>query len=271
MSMETDRLEADVNASRHRLNDTLSALGSKLSPGQMLDEVLGLAQGQAGQFASKLGRQVRDNPMPTLLIAAGVGLLFMQSRQGNGVDADDWRHETRYRSLEEARWATPRNTGESDDAYNERVHSAYAKALDLKQMAGEAAHDFKARVEKTVEGVQRRAASIRDRVGTAASDVSHFAKDQAQRLGQRASDVRHGAEDLYQSTPLAVGAIALAVGALIGSATPLSDTERDGLSDVADRAARAGADLANRAANAGANLAERGARAAEQQLDGNVH
>ena len=42
MSMETDRIEADLNESRHRLNDTLSALGSKLSPGQMLDEVLGL-------------------------------------------------------------------------------------------------------------------------------------------------------------------------------------------------------------------------------------
>lgn len=271
MSMETDRLEADVNASRHRLNDTLSALGSKLSPGQMLDEVLGLAQGQAGQFTAKLGRQVRDNPMPTLLIAAGVGLLFMQNRQGHQVDADEWRHETSYRSLEEARWATPRNTGESDGAYNERVHAAYAKALDLKQMAGEAAHDFKARVEKTVEGVQRRAADLRDRVSSVASDASHFAKDQAQRLGQRASDARHRVEDLYQDTPLAVGAIALAVGALIGSATPLTDTERDGLGDVADRAARAGADLANRAANVGADLAERGARAADSLADGNVH
>ena len=50
MSMETDRIEADLNQSRHRLNDTLEALGHKLSPGQMVDEVLGLAQGQAGEF-----------------------------------------------------------------------------------------------------------------------------------------------------------------------------------------------------------------------------
>ena len=64
MSLETDRIEADLNQSRHRLNDTLEALGQKLSPGQMVDEVLGLAQGQAGEFASKLGRQVKDNPPP---------------------------------------------------------------------------------------------------------------------------------------------------------------------------------------------------------------
>jgi ElaB/YqjD/DUF883 family membrane-anchored ribosome-binding protein len=272
MSMETDRIEADLNASRHRLNDTLSALGSKLSPGQMLDEVLGLAQGQAGQFTAKLGRQVRDNPLPTILIAAGVGMLFLNRQgSGEGVSNDDWHHERHYRTLEEARWATPRNIGETDEAWNDRVHAAYAKALDLKQMAGEAAHDFKERVSETVQGIQRRAAEVRDRVSSTASDVSHYAQDQARHLGQRASDVRHRAEDFYQDTPLAVGAIALAIGALIGSATPLSDAEREGLSGVADKATRTGADLADRAARAGADLAERGARAAEQAVDGAVH
>lgn len=261
MSMETDRIEADLNASRHRLNDTLSALGSKLSPGQMLDEVLGLAQGQAGEFTAKLGRQVRDNPLPTLLIAAGVGMLFLQKNGGgHSANHEDWQHETRYRSLEEARWATPRNVGETDDAWNERVHAAYAKALDLKQMAGEAAHEFEERVSKTVQGIQRRATDVRDRVSSTASDISHYAQDQARNIGQRASQARHSAEDFYQDTPLAVGAIALAIGALIGSAAPLSDTEREGLSGVADKAARAGADLA-----------ERGARAAEQAVDGAVH
>lgn len=261
MSMETDRIEADLNESRHRLNDTLSALGSKLSPGQMLDEVLGLAQGQAGQFASKLGKQVKDNPLPTLLIAAGVGLLFLnRSQAGPNVSTDDWQSERSYRSLEEARWATPRTANESDEAYNDRVHQAYAKALDLKQMAGEAIHDFKERVSKTAQGIQRRAAEVRDRIGHVASDASHYAQDQAQRLGQKASAVRHRAEDFYQDTPLAAGAIALAIGALIGSATPLSEAERDGLGGLADRAARTGADLA-----------ERGARAVERQMDGAVH
>src|SRR5690349_5763541 len=114
MSMETDRIEADLNESRSRLNDTLQAMGAKLSPGQMLDEVLGLAQGQAGHFAGKIGRQVRDNPLPTLLIGAGVGLLLLNKDHGGGssINADDWHTERRYRSLEEARWSNPRNAGE---------------------------------------------------------------------------------------------------------------------------------------------------------------
>jgi ElaB/YqjD/DUF883 family membrane-anchored ribosome-binding protein len=274
MSMETDRIEADLNESRTRLNDTLSALGSKLSPGQMVDEVLGLAQGQAGEFASKLGRQVKDNPLPTILIAAGVGMLLLNHQRQHGSSSmsdDDWHHERRYRSLEEARWHTPRNAGESDSDYEGRVHSAYAKTLDLKQKADEAVHEFKERVSRTVEGIQTRAADIRDRMTQRAADAKHYAQDQArrlgerashqaQRLGERASDAKHRAEDFYQDTPLAAGALAVAIGALIGSATPLSNAEREGLRGVADTAARKGADLA-----------ERGARAVEQQVDGAVH
>lgn len=263
MSLETDRIEADLNESRTRLNDTLSALGTKLSPGQMVDEVLGLAQGQAGEFASKLGRQVKYNPLPTILIAAGIGMLLLnQQRQNSGssLSDDDWRYERHYRSLEEARWATPREAGESDASYNERVHAAYATALSLKQRADEAVEEFKERVSRTVEGIQRRAESLRDRVAQTASDAKHYAQDQAQRLGERASDVKHRAEDFYQETPLAAGALAVAIGALIGSATPLSNAERESLRGVADKAARKGADLA-----------ERGARAVGDRIDGAMH
>ncbi|MBN8606067.1 MAG: DUF3618 domain-containing protein [Caulobacterales bacterium] len=275
MSMETDRIESDINESRHRLNDTLSALGHKLSPGQMLDEVLGLAQGQAGEFAGKLGRQVKDNPMPTLLIAAGVGMLLLNrggvSSSGAQIDHEDWHAERRYRALEEARWSTPRETNESDDAWNERVHGAYARALDLKQAADEAMHDFKARVSRAVDAAKQAGESARLRVSRALSNTKAAAAHQVERLGQRAAAAKHGAEDFYEHTPLAAGAIALAVGALIGSATPLSRQEREALHDVADTALRKGADLAERGANAVADRVERGAEAAGDRIERAVH
>jgi hypothetical protein len=93
-----------------------------------------------------------------------------------------------------------------------------------------------------------------------AANVSQYAHDQTQRLGASASKMSHRAQDLYQDTPLAAGAIALAVGAIIGSATPLSNAERDGLQGVADKATRMGADIA-----------ERGARAVSQEADSAMH
>jgi len=250
MSMETDRIEADLNESRTRLNDTLQALGTKLSPGQMLDEVLGLAQGQAGQFAGKLGRQVRDNPMPTLLIGAGVALLLVNKQHGGGshVESDDWHTERRYRTLEEARWSNPRNAGENDEDYDSRLHDIYSKTLDLKQRAGEAAHDFKARVARTVDGVRDRAHDARDRIGHTLSSASHRVVDTAQGIGERASHATARAQSFYQDTPIAAGALAMAIGALLGTATPLTDTERERLRGVADSATNMGADAADRGA-----------------------
>lgn len=261
MSMETDRIEADLNQSRHRLNDTLEALGQKLSPGQMVDEVLGLAQGQAGDFAAKLGRQVKDNPLPTLLIAAGVGMLLLNRNQGGqGISEDDWRHERSYRTIEEARWATPRNPGESDSDYEDRVHHAYVKALDLKQRAGEAVHEFKARVAQTVAGIKANAEGARERMMGMMGDAKHGLQDGARKLGETATNARHTAENFYDDSPLAAGAIALAVGALVGAATPLSRPERETLRGVADKAMSKGADLA-----------ERGAGMLEDRIDRAVH
>jgi len=308
MSFETDRIEADVQQSRHRLNDTLSELGSRLSPGQMLDEGLGLVQGQAGRFAGRLGRQIRDNPLPVVLIGAGIAWLAVASRQSsNGAferDDEELYHQRRYRTIEEARWSTPRMPGETDEAYEERVHQAYSQALGLKQLTGEAAHEFKERVNRTVEGIQyaatrtgRRIArtfkgagrrlggafsSTRDRMGgayagtrdklgglasttgerlsTLASDTRHAAQEQAERLGHAAEEARHRAERFYDDTPLAAGAIALAVGALVGSLTPLSPPERRTLRGVADTSLRTSADLA-----------ERGARVVDEQIDRPTH
>src|SRR4051812_5906676 len=114
MSLETDQIEADLNSSRHRLDDTLQAMGDKLSPGQILDEALGLAKGQGGEFAANLGRQVRDNPLPTVLIAAGVGMLLLNKGQ-QGRDSAERSYST-FDALDEAR-GMRRFDDESEDDF----------------------------------------------------------------------------------------------------------------------------------------------------------
>ncbi len=268
MSMETDRIEADLDQSRHRLNDTLNALGQKLSPGQILDEALGLAKGQAGTFTAKLGRDVRDNPLPTLLIGAGIAMLIMnRNRSHRPSHSADWKQDTRFQSLEDARTATPRWANESDEDYDQRVHTAYAGALNMKQKAGEAADAFMQRVKDTVSSIQQAASSAGHKLSSAVSGAKHavsdagkYAANTAHKIGEGARDARHGAVNYYQESPLVVGALAVAVGAIIGSVAPLTEPEREGLHGVADKALRAGADLA-----------ERGARMVDERVEGAVH
>jgi hypothetical protein len=257
MTQQTDKIEADINRSRHALNDTIEQLGGKLSPGQILDEALGLAKGQAGEFTANLGRQVRDNPVPLLLIGAGIGMLVMKHKGGHaGLSHEEWHAESRYRNLEQVREGLVRQPGESDDAYNFRMHEAEAHAIGIKQQAGEAIEAFKARVKSAADGLGHTAQGIRARMASGAASTAHFFGDQAHNLKAGAGEAKHRAQTFYDEYPLAAGAIGVAIGALIGATTPLSSMERDNLQGVADAAAKAGADLA-----------EKGARAVERAAD----
>ncbi len=256
MTTETDQIEQDINRSRSALNDTIERLGGKLSPGQMVDEAIGLAQGQLGQLTSNLGKQVRDNPLPLLLIGAGIGMMVLNNMKkddgakSHALSEDDWRAEHHFRKVEHVRASAPRNEGESDQAWRDRLHDEHAKALDIKQMAGEAVDAFKARVHKTVDGMERRAMSVREAVSGGMAKAGAYVSDQAHHVGEMASNARHKAGDMYEENPLAAGAIGVALGALIGSLAPLSSLERKNLQGVADGAMKAGADLAERGANA---------------------
>jgi hypothetical protein len=77
MSSMTD-LEKEIEASRARLDDTIDQIQGKLSVPNIVDEMLGNARrtpALSGVYDGAL-EAVRRNPVPVLLIAAGVGLLF---------------------------------------------------------------------------------------------------------------------------------------------------------------------------------------------------
>lgn len=258
MSLDTDRIERDLDESRHRLNDTLNQLGKKLSPGQILDEGLGLLQGQAGHFAANLGRQVRENPLPTVLVAAGVAWLMM-SKNRSHESRSQFMEDPRHRSLEDARTSTQRIAGETDEAYEERVHLAYARALNMEQEPEEHRSAFLSRVKNAVSGIKHAASDTKRRVGGAVSGAASGAKHavsgatramkgSSRKVGEAVSGVRHSAEDLYDTNPLAIGALMFGLGVLLGGAAPLSQVERRSLQRVADVASREGAKVADRGA-----------------------
>ncbi|SFM79861.1 hypothetical protein [Methylobacterium pseudosasicola] len=77
MSNAADELEQDVEASRGRLDRTLGDLQSRFQgPGIPRDLADLKRSGQAaGEVVERFVADVRVNPVPALLIAAGLGLL----------------------------------------------------------------------------------------------------------------------------------------------------------------------------------------------------
>ncbi|MCJ2054447.1 hypothetical protein [Methylobacterium sp. J-070] len=81
MNNAPDDLERDVEASRGRLDRTLADLQARLNqPGIPRDLADLRRSGQAaGKTVERLVDEVRINPVPALLIAAGFGLLVYEA------------------------------------------------------------------------------------------------------------------------------------------------------------------------------------------------
>jgi len=73
MARHTEQLEREVEAARADLALDLDALRERLTPGQIAEEVFAYArETPIAEFARNTGREVRANPMPLLVIFAGI-------------------------------------------------------------------------------------------------------------------------------------------------------------------------------------------------------
>ena len=86
-------IEKQIDEKRANINRTLNALEERFSPGQMVDQTLGMVRDNGGEVMQNLGRSFRDNPMPFLL--TGIGLAWvMASSSASGASAG--RYRSRY-------------------------------------------------------------------------------------------------------------------------------------------------------------------------------
>ena len=77
MSESLSDLEKDIEASRARLDETIDRIQSRLTPVNLVDEMLGSARATPlnALYDGALDA-VRKNPLPVLMIAAGIGMLL---------------------------------------------------------------------------------------------------------------------------------------------------------------------------------------------------
>jgi hypothetical protein len=80
MESQKEQLEQEAEVARWRLSQTLEEFRDRITPGQAVDQLLDYTRnGPAGEFLRNVGREVRENPMPLLLIGIGIGWLMIAS------------------------------------------------------------------------------------------------------------------------------------------------------------------------------------------------
>lgn len=209
-------IEREVEQTRSQVSSTLDELRSKLKPSQMMDEVVGEAvdwvKGSGGtEFARNLGATVRDNPLPVLLIGAGVAWMLLGGSRRDAAPPrhDEWR-EHRYPdgSYSRTRVAAPlapaSSAGFATRTYNDARDAVTGAASSVSDAASRAASAVSETASGLVESGRAQVHALADQAGIAAD---------------RAGEQFRAAE------PFLYGALGLAIGAGIGALLPRTEVE----------------------------------------------
>ncbi len=290
---EPSRIERDLDQTRARLGSHLSELQGRLSPGQVLDDLVRYFRGKEGaDFGRSLLDSVRANPLPTAL--TGIGLTWLMAsnprRSAIGTPAtigtgrvrvyrgttslDQNAHDGMAARLRTVEQDTAREQGETEQAYADRLDMARGKAVGLARNARETADSFRNRIADALAGakqaVAESASSLRDQAGDAASSLGSTAQDVAGSFGGAAQDVAQRASGALArggqagggmivsliESPVLLGALGLAAGALLGTLLPQSDQEEAALGKIAGQARDTARGLAQDMVDRGGNVTQ---------------
>jgi hypothetical protein len=267
-------IEREVEATRSGLSNTLEELRDRASPGQLFEQALDYARTSGGaELVRNLGQSVRDNPLPLVLIGAGIGWLMFTGSNGNR--AASAQAAPGQSPLGHSPSVTPRSStrirvysgtdqsqtmGESGNAsLTERASGATSAvagrvgdaASDLRDSVAGAASQFADRASSTYRSATDAAGSVTDSVrGAVASTAEQMVgagQDVRERFEDFGANSRQGISWLMREQPLVLGAIGVALGAAIGALIPGTEAEdrlmgetRDRVADQAHAAAQKG-------------------------------
>jgi ElaB/YqjD/DUF883 family membrane-anchored ribosome-binding protein len=163
----------------------------------------------------------------------------------------------------EAGSALHRYPDEAESAFQERVHEARGAVLGLTRRAGEAADSFKQRVEEAMHAAGERVGSMMQSVADMAGSVVDRGQAASRDMYGYGSSAASGVRDMgsrsvdfVQERPLLLGALGLAVGAVIGMLVPSSRYERRMAGTVRQQLGDAARDLASEARDRAMHVAD---------------
>jgi Protein of unknown function (DUF3618) len=232
-------LEREAEAARARLSDTAERIRDRMTPGQLMDEVLGQFRGSDGsRMLANLQGQVRDNPMALALVGSGLAWLMMGSggqTQGaaapyvvrtpaapypaaEGGTSGAWREDTARTWGEDA----SRAGTEAGSAAGSGSGSGSSVA-EMAQGASEAFSSARGAVGDGLEAAGVRAQRFAHDLRSAGSDAVGGVRHSATGVGHQARDTFL---DVLEREPLVIGAIGVAVGAALGAFLPATEVER---------------------------------------------
>jgi uncharacterized protein YukE len=239
MMSYTEQLEREAEQRRLHLSASLDELRARLSPGQVVNQLMDYVQdGSGGQFFHNLKRQVVGNPLPVTLIGAGVAWLVMaRGRNGNGHGSSRRVHSavgTAADSLAEARSGISAKMEAATSSFSDSAAAARTRLEEGRERLDEAVHSVRETAGETYSEVYNAATGAYERVSHKAGAMA----DSIRNLGRGTAQTGQSIAEFCRDQPLVVAGLGLAIGAALGAALPASELEDRVMGDASEDAKR---------------------------------
>ncbi|MGB3338458.1 MAG: DUF3618 domain-containing protein [Devosia sp.] len=110
-------LQREIEMQRAKVESTIDEIQGKLSPGQLVDELLAYTKGGGGEFISGLQRNVTANPLPVALL--GVSIAWLMAKPAGLVEASTIRSDRHWDDSINKRRGYTAGGGDDFDEYAE--------------------------------------------------------------------------------------------------------------------------------------------------------
>ena len=221
---EVDEVEAnrvEIERTRTDMSETVDAIQNKLSPQNIKEQAKEQAKDTAKGAGSTIMETIRENPVPAALTGIGLGWLFVSATRSSSSSSSG--QEARYRGDRAYDYPPTYDRVPPDYDYPPR----YEERGTSGPPAGQALEQAQGRVGDTASQAQERVGQIASQAQSRVSQLSGRAQEQARRAGG-------GFQRMLQENPLAVGALAVSVGAAVGLTVPQPCQEHEVMGEARD-------------------------------------
>ena len=227
---EPEQIHDDIRHTREEMSETIDALGARLEPEYLKDQAVQAVRSTAHDAGTRMIDTLKENPLPTAIAGLSIAWLFMKAgdsdRHRVEIERYDREYSQRYRQWPDTRYTDYR-----------RYPAYYAQAGTSESRGGNGHH--------LADQAKEKASAAKESVGHAADQVGDQVREwghDAQAVGRNASN---WLERQMNANPLAVGAVAVAAGALVGLAVPETEAENQWMGAQSDRLKDRAGEMAN--------------------------
>jgi hypothetical protein len=257
----TAELEHDAEMARARVADTAESIRNRMTPGQLIDEFSGLFSGGDGAAAlGNLKAQVRDNPLPLTLIGTGLAWLMLGNAPATNSTSKPSRRTSNPDYSDSNGMDTAAFADRAGDATDGMVSAVGSSARAVGDLVSDAVAAVGSMADQSAQQARGNLSEGKRWVDSVANSTTSGARD----LSAKA---RQSAADLFESEPLVIAALGLAVGTAIGAMLPRTSLEDQNLGAYSDKLRDTAQDLMEKGVEGAKEVAAEAYQTVKEEAD----